>query len=77
MPNPSKLQSISARVPADIVEQLNQVSTATERTVSFHVGKALEYYLQEIVDLQIALDRLNDPTDKLVSAEDAKRELDL
>lgn len=73
----SKMQTISARVPDDIVKQLTVLAKETERTVSFHVIKALEYYLSELVDLQIALDRINDPTDELVSLEEAKKELGL
>ncbi|MCK6620723.1 MAG: DNA-binding protein [Calditrichaceae bacterium] len=71
------MQTISARVPEDIVKKLAAVAKETERPVSFHVIKALEYYLSELVDLQIALDRLNDPTDELVSLEEAKKELGL
>lgn len=73
----SKMQTISARVPDDIVKQLTVLAKETERTVSFHVIKALEYYLSELVDLQIALDRINDPTDELVPLEEAKKELGL
>jgi predicted DNA-binding protein len=73
----AEMQTISARVPVGIVKQLTVVAKETERTVSFHVIKALEYYLSELIDLQIALDRLNDPTDELVSLEEAKKELGL
>lgn len=71
------MQTISARVPEDIAKKLTVVAKETKRPVSFHVKKALEYYLSELVDLQIALDRLNDPTDELVSSEEAKKELGL
>lgn len=71
------MQTISARIPDNIAKKLTVVAKATERTVSFHVIKALEYYLNELVDLQIALDRLNDPTDELVSLSEAKKELGL
>jgi hypothetical protein len=41
------------------------------------IQKALEAYLEEKADLQIALDRLNDPADAVISLEAMRSELGL
>ncbi len=49
----------------------------TERPKSFHVQKALEAYLSELADLQVAYDRLYDTADPVISTEDMRKELEL
>ena len=49
----------------------------TERPRSFHVQKALESYLAEIADLQVALDRLHDTSDPIVTTDDMRKDLEL
>jgi len=44
---------------------------------SFHIKKALESYLTEIADLQVAYDRLHDTTDRAMSVEDMRKEIEL
>ena len=44
---------------------------------SFHVQKALEAYLSEIADLQVAYDRLHDTADPVISVDDMRKELEL
>ena len=51
------------------------MSNETERDTTFIVKKALEQYLLEYIDYQIALDRLRDKDDKLISAEEMWRRL--
>jgi len=60
-----------------LAAELAEVASATERSKSFVVQKALEAYLKEQADLQIALDRLNGPTDPVISLEDMRSELDV
>ena len=68
---------LSVRLPERLAEELEQISMETERSKSFHIQKALEMYLRERADLQIALDRLQDPSDKTVSIGDMRKELGL
>lgn len=49
----------------------------TERSRSFHIQKALEMYLGEQADLQIALDRLHDTSDPAISINEMRDELDV
>ena len=68
---------ISIRIPDELASKLAEISEETERPKSFHVQKALEAYLSELADLQIAIDRLRDSSDPVLSSEDMRKELEL
>ena len=68
---------ISLRLPDKLAKELDNVSKETERSKSFHIQKAVEQYLADRADLQIALDRLNDTTDPIISIEDMRKKLAL
>ncbi|MDZ7833013.1 MAG: ribbon-helix-helix protein, CopG family [Desulfobacterales bacterium] len=70
-------KAISVRIPDELASRLNEISVETQRSKSFHVQKAIEAYLAEMADLQVALDRLQDPSDAVVSLDDIRQELDL
>jgi RHH-type transcriptional regulator, rel operon repressor / antitoxin RelB len=69
--------AISVRIPDNIAAKLDEISKETERPKSFHVQKALESYLNEIADLQVALDRLHDTSDPEISIDEMRSELGL
>ncbi len=69
--------SLSVRISEPLAKELDKVAKSTERSRSFHIQQALKSYLKEQADLQIALDRLQDSTDPLVSMEDMKKSLDV
>ena len=69
--------AISVRIRDDLALKLSEISKETERPKSFHVQKAIETYLSEIADLQIALDRLHDPSDPIFSLEKMRENIDL
>ena len=48
----------SIRIPEELAKELAQIAAETERPRSFHVNKAIETYVREFADVQIALDRL-------------------
>ena len=68
---------LSVRLPERLAAELDEVVAATERSRSFVVQKAIEAYLADQADLQVALDRLNDPTDTVISLDAMRDELDL
>ena len=70
-------QTISIRTPDDIFKKLDEVATETDRSKSYHILKAIEYYIEEYADLQVALDRLNDKTDPVISVNAMKESLGL
>ena len=57
--------------------KLSEIAKETERPKSFHVQKALEAYLVELADLQVALDRLHDTSDPIVTTDEMRKELEL
>jgi RHH-type rel operon transcriptional repressor/antitoxin RelB len=67
---------MSVRIPDPLAKELDQVAKSTERSRSYHVQKALEFYLEEQADLQISLDRLRDVKDPVVSLKDMKKLVD-
>ena len=69
--------AISVRIPDDLVSKLDEISKETERPRSFHVQKAIESYLDDIADLQVALDRLHDTSDPVISIDDMRSDLGL
>jgi len=70
-------KAISIRISDNLASKLAEIAEETERPKSFHVQKALEAYLAELAELQIAIDRLRDSSDPVVSIEDMRKELEL
>ncbi len=70
-------KALSIRIPDDMAMKLNEISKETERSKSFHIQKALELYLSEVADLQIACDRLHDTGDPVLSIAELRKEFDL
>ncbi|MGD0210597.1 MAG: ribbon-helix-helix protein, CopG family [Desulfomonilia bacterium] len=71
----SMSRAISIRIPDKLAQELDVISKDTERPKSYHIQKALEAYLEERADLQVALDRLHDTTDVVVSINDMRKKL--
>jgi RHH-type rel operon transcriptional repressor/antitoxin RelB len=68
---------ISIRIPDDLARQLDSVARETDRPRSYIVQKALESYIEDIADLQIALDRLMDGTDETITGKELRKDLGL
>jgi len=69
--------AVSVRLPENLLKELDQIAQETERPRSFIIQKALESYLEDQADLQIALDRFRDKTDKAISSKDLRSSLGL
>lgn len=69
--------AISIRLPKDLANQLDCIAKETERPRSFIIQKALEFYIEDFADLQIALDRLHDKRDEVISAKEMRKSLGL
>ena len=70
-------KAVSIRLPDDIAEQLDSIARDTERPRSFIIQKAIEFYLEEYADLQVALDRMRDRSDAIISGDKLRKSLDL
>jgi RHH-type rel operon transcriptional repressor/antitoxin RelB len=68
--------AISVRLPKELAEQLDAIAKETERPRSYIIQKALESYIEDFADLQVALDRLHDRTEP-VSGKELRKSLGL
>jgi len=69
--------AISVRIPKGLANQLDSIAKETERPRSFIIQKALESYIEDFADLQIALDRLHDKGDEIISSNEMRKSLGL
>ena len=70
-------KALSVRLTDELDLKLSEIAKETERSKSFHVQKALEAYLSEIAELQVAYDRLHDTADPIIAIDDMRKELEL
>jgi RHH-type rel operon transcriptional repressor/antitoxin RelB len=69
--------AISVRLPKDLADQLDAVAKETERPRSYIIQKAIESYIEDYADLQVALDRLHDKTDPIISGKELRKSFGL
>jgi len=69
--------AISIRLPKVLADQIDTIAKETERPRSYIIQKALESYIEDYADLQVALDRLHDKTDPVISGKELKKALGL
>jgi RHH-type rel operon transcriptional repressor/antitoxin RelB len=69
--------AISLRLPKQLAQALEALASSTDRPKSYLVRKAVETYLAEYADYQIALDRLHDKDDPIISGSELRRQLGL
>jgi RHH-type rel operon transcriptional repressor/antitoxin RelB len=66
-------EAVSIRLPEDIAKRLDDLAKSLDRPKTYIVTKALREYLEEYEDYLIALHRLNDKNDSVVSEKDLVR----
>ena len=69
--------AVSIRLPEELAKARWQIAAETERPRSFHIQKALESYIEDFADVQIALDRLCNPKDAIVAGRELRKSLGL
>ena len=69
--------SMSLRLPSRLAQELGKLAEAVERPKSYLVRKAVETYLAEHADYQLALERLHDREDAVVSGHQLRKTLGL
>lgn len=67
--------SVSVRLPDKTARALDEFASATERPRTYLIVKALEAYLAEYADYQVALDRLRDKDDPVISSAELRKRL--
>jgi RHH-type transcriptional regulator, rel operon repressor / antitoxin RelB len=61
---------VATRFPENIIAELDEVARERKRTRTEIIREAVEIYLREWADYAIALERLRDPNDPIVPAEE-------
>ena len=69
--------TVSIRLPEELTKHLDDIAKETERPRSFHIQKALEAYIEDFADLRIAIDRLRNPKDVVISEKELRKTLGL
>jgi RHH-type rel operon transcriptional repressor/antitoxin RelB len=69
--------AVSIRLPNILAKELDHIADETERPRSFHIQKALESYIEDFADVQIALDRLRNQKDQVISGHELRKSLGL
>lgn len=69
------MSQITARLPDELVLSLDKAATVLHRTRADIVRQAIEYYLEDFEDLNLALLALQDPADAVLDWEAVKQDL--
>lgn len=54
------MQNISATIDESLLRKLGELAEASERNRSWLIAKAIEFYLEELEDLEVASKRLKE-----------------
>lgn len=68
-------KTVSASLPMDIANMLNMIASEKKWKIGEVVKEAIEMYIAEWSDYNIAIKRLNDPTDKILGEDEFLAEM--
>ncbi len=57
---------VSARLPDELVRGIDEAARRLKRSRADVIRQAVEYYLDDVEDLRLAVDRLQDPADPVL-----------
>ncbi len=69
------MTQITARIPDELASQIDAVAARLNRSRAQVVRQALEYYLEDLEDLRLGLERLSDPADPILDWDEVRRQL--
>ncbi len=69
------MPQVSARLTEELVRGIDEAARSLHRTRAEVIRQAIEYYLEDVVDLRAALQRLQDPADPVLDWNEVRREL--
>ena len=69
------MSQITAQVPDELVEALDAAAEDLKRSRADIIRHALERYLEDYDDLDVALERLRDPADPVLDWNEVRQEL--
>ena len=69
--------TISLRLKDEVYDKLNNLCEEMDRNKSYLIRKAIEQYIDEYSDYQIALERLRDKDDKIILSNELRNKIGL
>ena len=69
------MTQVTARLPDELVASIDAAARSLNRSRAEIIRQAIEYYLADVDDLRLALDRLQDPADPVLDWSEVKRDL--
>ena len=69
--------AVSIRLSDEIAHELEGLARTIERSRTYIIRKAIESYLQEYADYSVAIERLNDKDDEIISSDEMRNRLAL
>ena len=63
------------RLPDELLHRVEQIAKHLQRNKSYVIRKAIEEFINDHVDYEIALGRLNDKNDKIISSKEMRKRL--
>ena len=67
--------TVSLRLSDEVAQRLEEISQETQRTKTYIIKTALNQYLDDFSDYQVALDRLKDKDDAILSSKEMRKRL--
>ena len=67
--------AISIRLPKELLDELDKLASATDRSRTFLVREAVETYVSDYSDYRVALDRLLDKNDEIIEGSELRKRL--
>lgn len=65
-------RAVTLRLPEEILEEVELLAKNLDRSKTYLIKQAIEIYLEEYADYQIALDRLNDKDDEILTGKELR-----
>lgn len=65
----------TARLPDDLVKNIDDAARSLNRSRAEIIRQAIEYYLADVNDLHLALKSLKDPSDPILDWDEVKSDL--
>jgi predicted DNA-binding protein len=70
-------KAISIRLDESVLKDLEELSRAMDRSRTYIISEAIKTYIEEYGDYRIALDRLLDKDDEMISGSELRSRLGL
>ena len=56
------MQTITVKLPDDLVEFLGKIAAEEERSKSYYIRKAITQYMEDLADIRVAMKRRGEKT---------------